>query len=139
MKKLITIAFTLSFVSLAAGALEEVSKIDVAKICDVNSNGLVKVLNIAKKYNPEAIKLGVEFKRLGIRNELYIKALEKSIKNKDKITVVKYKAKGKEKSKKFDTNFLTHRACTFAVRALQQVNEAKKTWRLAVPGDGFKY
>ena len=139
MKKIILTTAALSFALLSAGALEEVAKMDVAKVCDVKANGLDKVLAVAKKYNPEAIKLGVEFKRLGIKNRQYIKALEGSIKAKKKETVVKYKKKGKEKTKKFDTEFLTHRACTFAIRALQQVNEAEKTWKMAVPGDGFKY
>ncbi len=139
MKKLIITATALSFAFVSANALQEVAKIDVKDVCKVEKVGAPKALEVAKKYNPEAIKLGVEFKRLGIKNREYIKALEEAIKAKKKETVVKYKSKGKEKTKKFDTNFLAERACKFAVRALQQVNEAEKTWRLAVPGDGFKY
>ena len=139
MKKLIITATALSFAFLSANALEEVAKIDVKDVCKVEKVGAAKALEVAKKYNPEAIKLGVEFKRLGIKNREYIKALEEAIKAKKKETIVKYDNNGKEATKTFETNFLAERACKFAVRALQQVNEAEKTWRLAVPGDGFKY
>jgi len=138
-KKVIIATATLSFALLNANALEEVAKLDVKDACNVEKVGAAKALEVAKKYNPEAIKLGVEFKRLGVKNREYIKALEESVKAKKKETTVEYKAKGKKKTKKFETNFLAERACKFAIRALQQVNEAKKTWRLAVPGDGFKY
>jgi phage host-nuclease inhibitor protein Gam len=139
MKKIIlTIAVaSLSFAS--AGLLEDVNKLDVKKSCDVKANGLDKVIAVAEKYNPEAVKLGVEFKRLGIKNREYIKYTKEAIKAKKKETVIKYKNKGKEKTKKFPTNYAAWRACTFAVRALQLHNESQKTWRLAVPGDGYKY
>jgi len=139
MKKIIFTAFITSLTLLSASAVEEASKLDVKKVCDVKANGLEKTLAVAKKFNPEAIKLGVEFKRLGIRNRDYIKALEESIKAKKKETVIKYKEKGKDKTQTFPTDYATWRACTFAVRALQQVKEAEETWHLAVPGDGFKY
>ncbi len=135
----ITTAILLSLSLANASLSEDATKLDVKKVCDVKANGLDKVLGVAKKYNPEAIKLGVEFKRLGIKNREYIKAVEEAIKSKSKDTVIKYKKKGKEKTKKFPTDFATWRACTFAVRALQLHEEGKKTWRLAVPGDGFKY
>jgi len=135
----ITTAIVLSLSLANASLSEDATKLDVKKVCDVKANGLDKVLGVAKKYNPEAIKLGVEFKRLGIKNREYIKAVEEAIKSKSKDTVIKYKKKGKEKRKKFPTDFATWRACTFAVRALQLHEEGKKTWRLAVPGDGFKY
>jgi hypothetical protein len=139
MKKLILILTVGSFVSLNASLIEEASKLDVKKVCDVKANGLEKVIAIAEKFNPEAIKLGIEFKRLGIKNREYIKYTKEAIKAKKKETVIKYKNKGKEQTKKFATDFAAWRACTFAVRALQQKTEAEKTWRMAVPGDGFKY
>ncbi len=135
----IAIIATMTLSLANASLVEEAAKLDVKKVCDVKANGLDKVLGVAKKYNPEAIKLGVEFKRLGIKNREYIKALEAAVKAKSKETVIKYKKKGKEKTKKFPTNYAAWRACTFAVRALQLHEEGKKTWRLAVPGDGFKY
>jgi len=119
--------------------LKEVSKLDVKKVCDVKANGLEKVLAVAKKYNPTAIKLQIEFKRLGIRNKEYIRGVEEAIKNKKPEVTLHYKKKGKVKTKKFKTEYADWRACTFAVRALQQHVEAEKTWRLAVPGDGFKF
>ena len=48
--------------------------------------------------------------------------------------------KGKKRSKtKLAVDYATWRACSFGLRALQQKEEAKTTWKLAVPGDGFKY
>jgi len=139
MKKItiITAIASLSFAS--AGLVEDAVKLDVKKVCDVKANGLEKVIAVAEKYNPEAIKLGVEFKRLGIKNREYIKYTKEAIKAKKKETVIKYKKKGKEQTKKFATDFAAWRACTFAVRSLQLHAESQKTWRMAVPGDGFKY
>jgi hypothetical protein len=139
MKKIITTMIVASLTVVTAGLLEDAAKEDVKKTCDVKANGLAKVLDIAKKYNPEAIKLGVEFKRLGIKNREYIKFAQEAIKAKKKETIIKYKSKGKDKTKKFATEYATWRACTFAIRALQQKVEAEKTWRMAVPGDGYKY
>jgi len=140
MKKIILTAVAASLTYATAGLVEDAAKLDVKKVCDVKANGLAKVIDVAKKYNPEAIKLGVEFKRLGVKNREYIKYTDEAIKAKKKETVIKYlDKKKKEKTKKFATDYAAWRACTFAVRALQQKVEAEKTWRLAVPGDGFKY
>jgi len=87
----------------------------------------------------KGFKLGVEFKRLGITNSKYIKALKEAVKKKEKKVTVHYKSKGKEKSKTFATDYLDWRACTFAVRSLQQVKEAQETYRMAIPGDGYKF
>jgi len=138
MKKLLII--TVVSATLAnAGLVDEAAKLDVKKVCDVKANGAAKVVEVAKKFNPEAVKLGVEFKRLGIKNREYVKFVEEAIKGKKKEVVIKYKAKGKEKTKKFPLDFAAWRTCTFAVRALQQVKEAEKTWKMAVPGDGFTF
>ncbi|WP_457608526.1 hypothetical protein [Nitratifractor sp.] len=120
--------------------VEAASKLDVKKVCDVKSQGLDKVVATAAKYNPAAVKLGVEFKRLGITNRVYIKGLEAALKQKPvpKKVTLQYKSKGKTKSKTFPIDYAAWRSCTFSVRALQQVTEADKTWRMAVPGDGFK-
>ena len=119
--------------------VEEAAKLDVKKVCDVKANGLEKVLAVAEKYNPEAVKLGVEFKRLGITNSVYINGVKEAIKAQKPEVTLHYKSKGKEKKKTFKTDYATWRACSFAVRALQQVKEAQKDHHLAIPGDGFKF
>jgi len=138
MKKIL-IASVLGLSIASAGLVEEAAKLDVKKVCDVKANGAAKVVAVAKKFNPEAVKLGVEFKRLGIKNRLYVKAVEEAVKAKKKEVVIKYKKKKKEKTKKFPLDYAAWRTCTFAVRALQLHKEADKTWRLAVPGDGYKF
>ncbi len=138
MKKIL-LASVLGLSIASAGLVEDAAKLDVKKVCDVKANGAAKVLAVAKKFNPEAIKLGVEFKRLGIRNKLYVKAVEEAIKAKKKEVVIKYTVKKKDKVKKFPLDYAAWRTCTFAVRALQLHKEADKTWRLAVPGDGYKF
>lgn len=138
MKKLLIIAAT-TIVVANAGLLEDAAKLDVKKACDVKAIGAAKALEVAKKYNAEAVKQGVEFKRLGITNSKYIKAVGEALKNKSKDAVIKYKAKKKDKTKKFPLDYAAWRTCTFAIRALQEKVEAEKTWRLAVPGDGFKF
>ena len=47
-------------------------------------------------------------------------------------------AKGK-KTEEATIEFGAWRACSFAISALTQEEEAKKTWRESVPGDGYKY
>ena len=138
MKKIL-LASVLGLSIASAGLVEDATKLDVKKVCDVKANGAAKVVAVAKKFNPEAVKLGVEFKRLGIKNRLYVKAVEAAVKAKKKEVVIKYKAKKKDKVKKFPLDYAAWRTCTFAVRALQLHKEADKTWRLAVPGDGYKF
>ncbi len=138
MKKIL-LASVLGLSIASAGLVEEAAKLDVKKVCDVKANGAAKVLAVAQKFNPEAVKLGVEFKRLGIKNRLYVKAVEEAVKAKKKEVVIKYKAKKKDKTKKFPLDYAAWRTCSFAVRALQLHKEADKTWRLAVPGDGYKF
>ena len=138
MKKLLVVA-AVSVAVANAGLVDEAAKLDVKKVCDVKANGADKVIAVAEKFNPEAVKLQVEFKRLGITNRNYIKYTKEAIKAKKKEVVIKYKKKKKEKTKKFPLDYAAWRACTFAVRALQQVKEAEKDWHAAVPGDGFKY
>jgi len=144
MKKLHKILLSVSLGMLATSGLQadlmsDAVALDVAKACDVKANGLDVVLATATKYNAETKKQGLEFKRLGITNSNYIKATTEAVKTKNKETAIKYKLKGKEKTKKFSTDYTAWRACSFAIRALQQKHEAQSTWRLAVPGDGFKY
>jgi len=138
MKKIL-LASVLGLSIASAGLVEDAAKLDVKKVCDVKANGAAKVVAVAEKFNPEAVKLGVEFKRLGITNRKYIKFTKEAIKAKKKVVAIKYKKKKKEKVKKFPLDYAAWRACTFAVRALQEHKEADKTWRLAVPGDGYKF
>ena len=144
MKKLHKILWTVSLGILLTGTvqadlLKEAAALDVKKVCDVKANGIDAVLATAAKYNEEAIKLGVEFKRLGVTNSNYITSTTAAAKAKQKEVVLEYKKKGKVKKQKLATEYAAWRACHFAVRALQQKVEAEDTWRLAVPGDGFKY
>ena len=129
----------LGVTSLSAATLESAAGIDVAKVCDVKTNGMDGVLKTATEYNALAIKLGVEFKRKGVKTRQYITDTEAAVKAKAKEVTLKYKKKGKVKKHTFATEYAAWRACHFAVRAVQQVNEAETTWRLAVPGDGFKF
>lgn len=144
MKKLHKILWTVSVGILSTGAIQadllsDAAALDVKKACDVKANGLDTVLATAAKYNAEAVKLGVEFKRLGVTNSNYIKTTTAAAKAKKKETVLEYKKKGKVKKQKLATDYAAWRACSFAIRALQQKAEAEDTWRLAVPGDGYKY
>jgi len=144
MKKLHKILWTVSLGLLSTGAvqadlLSDAAALDVKKVCDVKANGIDTVLATALKYNTEAVKLGVEFKRLGVTNSNYIKTTTAAAKAKKKEVVLEYKKKGKVKKQKMPTDYAAWRACSFAIRGLQQKAEAETTWRLAVPGDGFKY
>jgi len=141
MKKL-TIKIATSIALLASGLVTanatEYSKIDVEKVCSVKDNGISKVVETAKKYNDIAIKEGLEFRRLGVNNSGLIASVEDAIKTGAKEVNPK-DFKGKASKTKLETNFAAHRSCKFAIRALQQAEEAKSTWRLAIPGDGYKY
>jgi len=144
MKKLHKILLTvglgvLSTGSIQADLLSDAAALDVNKACNVKANGLDTVLATAAMYNAEAVKLGVEFKRLGVTNSNYIKTTTAAAKAKKKEVVLEYKKKGKVKKQKLATDYAAWRACSFAIRGLQQKVEAEDTWRLAVPGDGFKY
>lgn len=141
MKKL-TLKVVTSIALLTSGFISanasDYSKIDVEKECNVNTNGIVKVIATAKKYNDIAKKEGLEFRRLGVNNSALIESVEDAIKTKAKEVNPK-DSKGKVSKTKLETNFAAHRSCKFAIRALQQAEEAKSTWRLAIPGDGYKY
>ena len=120
------------------GEKSNYSKIDVEKVCNVKTNGIKKVIASAKKYNDIAIKKGLEFRRLTVNNSGLIASVEEAIETKAKMVNPK-SFKGKPSKTKLETNFAAHRSCKFAIRALQQAEEAKSTWRLAIPGDGYKY
>ncbi|GGD32944.1 hypothetical protein GCM10012288_03610 [Malaciobacter pacificus] len=141
MKKLsIKIATSIALLTtgLVSANAAEYSKIDVEKVCNVKENGISKVIETAKQYNEIAIKEGLEFRRLGVNNSGLITSVEEAIKTGAKEVNPK-DFKGKASKTKLETNFAAHRSCKFAIRALQQAEEAKSTWRLAIPGDGYKY
>ncbi len=118
--------------------LKEAMKVDVAKTCDPQKNSVTKLLAVAKKYNPTAVKLGVEFKRLGMTTTQYIQETQKALKAKSK-TVTLLDKNGKPTDKKVSVDYAAERACKFAVRALQEYVDAQTTYKLAIPGEGYKY
>lgn len=140
MKKTILKFATISAL-LASGLVNatasEISKLDVKKECNVEANGVEKVLATASKYNEIAIKHNVEFMRLGMKASQYIEAVDTALKSGAKtIEIVDDK---KKKTADATIEYGAWRACTFAISALTQEEEAKKTWKLASPSDGYKY
>lgn len=116
----------------------DVLKLDEKALCNVKNNGVAKVIKTAKMYNDIAKKKGLEFRRLKVNNTDLIISVEEALKNGSKEVNPK-DFKGKKSSTKLDTNYAAWRACHFAISALVQEQEAKTTWRLSVPGDGYKY
>lgn len=140
MKKTILKFATISAL-LASGLVNatasEISKLDVKKECNVEANGVEKVLSTASKYNEIAIKHNVEFMRLGMKASQYIEAVDAALKSGAKtIDIIDDK---KKKTADATIEYGAWRACTFAISALTQEEEAKKTWKLASPSDGYKY
>lgn len=117
--------------------------LDVKKLCNVKANGIENVIATAKQHNATAKKHGVEFRRLNVNNSDLIASVEEAIKTGAKeVNPVHFKSNAKKikKSKtKLKTEYAAERACKFAISALTQEAEGKSSWRLAVPGDGFKY
>lgn len=112
--------------------------LDEKTLCNVNANGIESVLKEAEKYNAIAKEHGVEFKRLGMTTTQYIDESTKALDAGEKKVVLLNK-KGKPTKNSVSVSYAVERACKFAVSALTQEAEGKKTWRAAVPGDGFKY
>lgn len=139
MKKLInlTIAATVAL-TLSSSLYADGHMMDEKAMCDVKANGIEKVIATAKKYNEIAKQKGLEFRRLSVNNTDLIISVEEAIKNGAKEVNPKT-FKGKKSKTVLETNYAAARACKFAVTALNQGEESKKTWRLAVPGDGYKY
>ena len=140
MKKTILKFATISAL-LASGLVNatasEISKLDVKKECNVQANGVEKVIATAAKYNEIAVKHQVEFMRLGMKASQYIDAVNNSLKSGSK-TIDIVDAKGK-KTEEATIEFGAWRACSFAIGAVVQEEEAKTTWKLASPSDGYKY
>ncbi|OCL87925.1 hypothetical protein [Arcobacter porcinus] len=117
---------------------EDYSTLDVKKECNVEENGLQKVIETAEKYNKIAIEHKVEFMRFGMKNSQYIEVSKNAIaKNEKEVALVDNK--GKATGDIVSTEFATWRACSFAISALTQEIQSKKTWRLASPSDEYKY
>ena len=122
---------------LVSANASEISKLDVKKECNVEVNGVEKVLATATKYNEIAIKNKVEFMRLGMKTSQYIEAVDSALKSGAKmIEIVDDK---KKKTGEATIEFASWRACAFAISALTQEEVAKKDWKLASPSDGYKY
>lgn len=139
MKKLLKVTSVAAFAFFLSSSIHasEASKLDVKKACSVESNGIENVLSTAVKYNTIAKKQGLEFMRLGMKTSQYIKGVEEAIKSSSK--TVDIVNKKKKKTGTVSTSYAAWRACSFAIRSLQQNNEAEATWAMAVPGNGFKY
>ena len=115
----------------------EISKLDVKKECNVEANGIEKVLATATKYNEIAVKNKVEFMRLGMKASQYIEAVDAALKSGAKnIDIIDDK---KKKTGETTVEYATWRACSFAISALTQQEDAKKNWKLSSPTDGYKY
>ena len=122
---------------LVNATASDISNLDVKKECNVEANGIEKVIATAAKYNEIAVKNKVEFMRLGMKASQYIEAVEGALKTGAKnIDIVDDK---KKKASEATIEFAAWRACSFAISAVTEEEEGKKTWREAIPGDGFKY
>ena len=122
---------------LVSANASEISKLDVKKECNVEANGVEKVLATATKYNEIAVKNKVEFMRLGMKTSQYIEAVDAALKSGAKtIEIVDDK---KKKTGDATIEFASWRACAFAISALTQEEAAKKDWKLASLTDGYKY
>jgi len=148
MKKLTTLIATAGIAALLSGCTSQPSianaaKLDLNKVCSVEVSGIENVIKTAKEYNDIAIANNLEFRRLNVNNSALIASVEEAIKTGAKtVNPLHHKSKPdkiKKSKTKLETNYAAERACRFAVVALDQAVEAKETWRLSVPGDGFKY
>ena len=139
MKKLLNLTIAAgALLTLTACASTSPMLPDTKSECDISANGIEKVIASAAKYNAEAKAKGLEFRRLGVNNSGLIESVQEAIKTGAKEVNPK-DFKGKPSKTKLETNYAAQRACKFAISALTQAEEAKTTWRLAVPGDGYKY
>jgi hypothetical protein len=144
MKKILTATLTVSVALFTFGcgglspAVQEASKLSSRDVCNVEKNGIDAVLASAEKYNKSAVEEGVEFTRLGMSNRTLIAETKKALESGAK--EVQYLDKdGKPTKEKRSVEYSAARACKFAISALSQKAEAENEWRLAVPGDGYKY
>lgn len=138
MKKLINLTVLAVAGLTISTSLQASNLMDEKAMCDVKANGIEKVIATAKKYNEEAKAKKVEFRRQGVNNTDLIISVEEAIKTGAKeVNPVDYK--GKKTDTVISTEFGAERACKFAISALNQAVEAKSTWKMFIPGDGYKY
>lgn len=138
MKKLLTITLLLALPFTATfaknGTVSQAAKLDIRKACNPNKTP-AELLKIAKKFNPTAKRLQIEFMRFKVANSKAIKETEKALKaGKKEVALLK-----KKKYTLTSVKDAAWRTCVFAIRPLQLHRQAKKTTRLAIPGMGFKY
>lgn len=126
---------SLTFTSVNAS---EFADLDVKKECDVKANGIEKVMASAEKYNKVAKEHKVEFMRLGMKTSQYIEGAQEALKNGSKEVAI-LDEKAKPTGEKVTVEFAAWRSCSFAISALTQEAQAKTTWKLASPSDGYKY
>ncbi len=153
MKKIITLAVTSGLALFLSGCgatnapapqaaevkASDAYSLDVSKVCEISAtNSIQDVLGVAKKFNPIAVKNGVEFMRFGMPTSAYITETEKALAAGGK-EVVLLDAKGQPTKNVVTVEYAAERACKFSVMALQFQNAASTEWKLAVPGDGYTY
>jgi hypothetical protein len=116
------------------GTVADAVKLDVKTACAASMSP-AEHLAVAKRFNPTAKKMEIEFMRFKVTNSKAIAAIEKAMKNGKKVVPLLKKKKYTLKTVK-DAAW---RACVFAIRPLQLHAQAKTTTPLAIPGHGFKY
>jgi hypothetical protein len=152
MKKIITLAVTSGLALFLSGCgatnapapkaaeakASDAYGLDVSKVCEISAtNSIQDVLGVAKKFNPIAVKSGVEFMRFGMPTSAYITETEKALAAGEKEIVLL--SKGKPTKNKVTVEYASERACKFSITALQYQKAASTEWKLAVPGDGYTY
>ena len=153
MKKIITLAVTSSLALFLSGCgatnapapqaaetkASDAYGLDVSKVCEISAtNSIQDVLGVAKKFNPIAVKNGVEFMRFGMATSAYITETEKVLAAGGK-EVVLLDAKGQPTKNVVSVEYATERACKFSIMALQFQKAASTEWKLALPGGEYKY
>jgi hypothetical protein len=103
----------------------EMNKLDASKICKTpeNSKGINATLKKANMYLKVAKKAKVEFRTRDVVNHKYIST------SKDIALSKKLLAKGDLKK----ATFAAYQSCVQAIRAVQQKDEADKTYIMSVP------
>jgi len=123
-----------SSTSAFAGTLEDAVKLDVKTAC-ASTKSPAELLATAKKYNPTAVKMEIEFMRFKVTNSKAIAATEKALKEgKKEVALLK-----KKKYTLTSVKDAAWRTCVFAIRPLQMAAAAEENYHLAVPGDKYTY
>ena len=116
------------------GTVQDAVKLDVKTACNP-SKSPAELLAVAKRFNPTAVKMEIEFMRFKVSNSKAIAATEKALKaGKKDVALLK-----KKKYTLHSVKDAAWRTCVFAIRPLQLHAQAKTTTPLAIPGLGYKY